>query len=442
MSSRLIDCLATTDALAEVFSDRAMLQAMLDFEAALAQAEARAGEIPSRAAAAIRAAATAENFDAAALASEARRSGTVTIGLVKALAARVREADAESASFVHWGATSQDVADSALVLTLRRARPILTADHLRLEATLRALSDRHARTVMLGRTLLQPASPITFGLKAAHWVAALARGWARVDAAFDAALVLQFGGAAGTLAALGNRGLEVSQRLSEELDLANPGDSWHTDRDRLAALVSSCGIYTATLGKIATDIALLMQHEVGEVSEPGGESSAMPHKRNPAGCAVTIAAATRMPGLVAAFLTGMIQEHERAVGGWQAEWATIAAAVQSTGAAVAALADATGGLTIYPDRMRGNLEKTGGVIFAERAIMLSAAKAGKQAAQALVNAALARSRETGERFRDSLAALPEASRMLSPEQLRTIDAPEEYLGAAEAIRRRLLADAS
>jgi 3-carboxy-cis,cis-muconate cycloisomerase len=438
-SSDLFGTLFLPDSVRAAVADRAWIAAMLEFEAALAAAEARADVIPGDAVAAIAAACDAERFEPVVLARQARASGNPVVPLVRALTEAV---EGDAARFVHWGATSQDVADSALVLTLRRARPILTADHLRLEATLRALSDRHARTVMLGRTLLQPAAPITFGLKAAHWVAALARGWARVDAAFDAALVLQFGGAAGTLAALGNRGLEVSQRLSEELDLANPGDSWHTDRDRLAALVSSCGIYTATLGKIATDIALLMQHEVGEVSEPGGESSAMPHKRNPAGCAVTIAAATRMPGLVAAFLTGMIQEHERAVGGWQAEWATIAAAVQSTGAAVAALADATGGLTIYPDRMRGNLEKTGGVIFAERAIMLSAAKAGKQAAQALVNAALARSRETGERFRDSLAALPEAGRMLSPEQLRTIDAPEEYLGAAEAIRRRLLADAS
>ena len=246
-----------------------------------------------------------------------------------------------SARFVHFGATSQDVADSAMVLTLRRARAILAADHARLERTLRQLSDRHARTVMLGRTLLQPAPPITFGLKVAGWVAALARGWRRVERRVDEAAVLQFGGASGTLAALGDRGLAVSRALAGELGLARPeAPVAHAPRSPGRARRRRCGIYTATLGKIARDISLLMQDEVGEVAEPGGGSSTMPHKRNPAACAVVLAAATRLPGLVAAFLTGMVQEHERAVGGWHAEWPTIAAAVQTTGSALAAMADA------------------------------------------------------------------------------------------------------
>ena len=189
---------------------------------------------------------------------------------------------------------------------------------------------------MLGRTLLQPAPPITFGLKVAGWVAALVRGWRRVDSSVDAAAVLQFGGASGTLAALGDRGPAVSRALADDLGLRNPEAPWHTDRDRLAALVSACGVYTATLGKIARDISLLMQDEVGEVAERGGGSSTMPHKRNPAGCAVVLAASTRLPGLVAAFLTGMVQEHERGVGGWHAEWPTLAATVQTTGSALAA----------------------------------------------------------------------------------------------------------
>src|SRR5512134_4018996 len=177
MPSRLIDSLATTDALSDVFSDQSLLQAMLDFEAALARAEAKAGLIPSRAADAISSAALAQGLDAAAIAREARSSGTVSIPLVRELTARVQAADAASARFVHFGATSQDVADSAMVLTLKRAHPILAADHARLERTLRELSNRHARTVMLARTLLQPAPPITFGLKVAGWVAALRRGW-------------------------------------------------------------------------------------------------------------------------------------------------------------------------------------------------------------------------------------------------------------------------
>lgn len=438
MSSRLIDSLATTDALAEVFSDQSILQAMLDFEAALARAEAKAGVIPSRAADAISAAARAEGLDAAAIAREARSSGTIAIPLVKILTARVQAADAVSARFVHFGATSQDVVDSAMVLAIRRARAILAADRARLERTLRELSDRHARTVMLGRTLLQPAPPITFGLKVAGWVAALVRGWRRVDAAADEAVVLQFGGASGTLAALGARGLDVSCALAGELGLRNPEAPWHTQRDRLAALVSACGIYTATLGKIARDISLLMQDEVGEAAERGGESSTMPQKRNPAACAVALAASTRLPGLVAAFLTGMVQEHERAVGGWHAEWPTIADAVQTTGSALSAMADVAAELSVHPDRMRANIERTNGAVFAERAMMLMTDSVGRESAHLLVSDALARSRETGSTFREALMGMPEVVRAIPADELRTIDVPEDYLGAAETLRVQLL----
>ena len=438
MPSRLIDSLATTDALAEVFSDQSLLQAMLDFEAALARAEAKAGVIPSRAADAIASAALAEGLDAAAIAREARSSGTVSIPLVRALTARVQAADAASARFVHFGATSQDVADSAMVLTLQRTHPILAADHARLERTLRELSDRHARTVMLGRTLLQPAPPITFGLKVAGWVAALRRGWRRVDAAASDAAVLQFGGASGTLAALGDRGLDVSCALAGELGLRNPEAPWHAHRDRLASLVCACGLYTATLGKIARDISLLMQEEVGEVAERGGGSSTMPHKRNPAGCAAVLAASMRLPGLVAAFLTGMVQEHERAVGGWHAEWPTIAAAVQATGSALEAMADLAGELTVYPDRMRANIERTNGAIFAERVMMSMAERIGRESAQLIVSDALARSREAGTTFRNALMAMPDVVDALPAETLRRIDVPEHYLGAAETLRVQLL----
>jgi 3-carboxy-cis,cis-muconate cycloisomerase len=438
MAPSLIDSLSTTDALAAVFSDTSVLQAMLDVESALARAEARAGVIPERAVEMIQAAARAEFFDAQAIAREARESGTAAIPLVRALTARVQTSDHESARFVHWGATSQDVADSALVLLLKRAQPIIAADHEHLEGTLRTLSDRHARTVMLGRTLLQPAPPITLGLKAAHWVAAIVRGWSRVDASFRDALVVQFGGASGTLAALGAKGLDVRRLLAQDLGLAEPGGPWHTDRDRLAGLVTALAIYTAGLAKIARDVSLLMQDEVGEAAEPGGGSSTMPHKRNPSGCAIVLAAATRLPGLAASFLTGMVQEHERAVGGWHAEWPTVSTAVQTSGAAVAALAGVASGLTVDPDRMRANIERTNGVIFAERVMMLTRASAGKESAQTLIAAALKRSRDTGQRFRDALAAEPEASQLLSQEQLETIDVPEEYLGAAEAIRVTLL----
>jgi 3-carboxy-cis,cis-muconate cycloisomerase len=326
------------------------------------------------------------------------------------------------------------------MLVLKPARAVLAADHQRLERLLRELSDRHARTVMLGRTLLQPAPPITFGLKAAGWVSPLARGWKRLDAAFEAALVLELGGAAGTMAALGDRGPAIADALAKRLGLGTTGAPWHTQRDRLAAVAGACGIYCGSLGKMARDIALLMQDEVGEVAEPGGGSSSMPHKRNPAGCAVALAAATRTPALVATFLTGMVQEHERAVGGWHAEWPTIAAIVQATGAALAAMTQAIAGLEVFPERMRSNIERTRGVIFAERAMMLLAETAGKEIAQDVVEHALHASRARGQTFREALASVPQIDTLLTPEQLGSIDAPEEYLGVAEVLRLRLLSE--
>jgi 3-carboxy-cis,cis-muconate cycloisomerase len=439
--SSLIDSLATTDALDEIFSDASMLRGMLDFEASLAVAEAHAGLISHRAAHVIASAAQAGSFDAASIARAARESGTVSIPLVNALADRVRSVDRESASYVHWGATSQDVADTALVLALIRARDAIAADHLRLDRALRELSDRHAQTVMLGRTLLQPAPPITFGLKTARYVAALARGWKRADAAFADNAMLQFGGASGTLASLGGRGLEIAQMLADALRLTLPAASWHTDRDRLGALVSALAVYTATVGKIAHDIALLMQDEVGEAAEPGGGSSAMPHKRNPSRCAAAMAAATRMPGLTAAYLTGMLQEHERAVGGWHAEWPSLAAIVKAAGAAVQALAEAVEKLTVNPARMRANIERTNGAVFTERVIALVTPKHGKEAAQALVKAALTAIERDGVTLREALTRLPDAASLLTPDDIRSIDVPEDYLGAAEPMRIALLRSA-
>ncbi|HET7221199.1 MAG TPA: 3-carboxy-cis,cis-muconate cycloisomerase [Vicinamibacterales bacterium] len=441
MSSLLIDSLATTDALSALFSDASVLQAFLDVEVALAAAEAQGGAIPQRAADAIRDAARADRFDPAAIARAARESGTLTIPLVKALTAQVEQIHPASSRFVHFGATSQDIADTALVLLLTRARPVLAADHDRLVRDLRALSDRHAQSVMLARTLLQPAPPITFGLKAAQWVSAVARSWARVARAFEEMAVVQFGGASGTLAALGSSALDIRKRLAAGLQLAEPPAPWHTERDRLAALVAALAIYTAALGKIARDISLLMQDEVGEAAEPGGSSSTMPHKRNPAGCAIVLAAAARMPGLTASLLTAMVQEHERGVGGWHAEWPIVASAVQTAGAAVAASAGVAAGLTVSPERMRANLERTNGAVFAERIVMLAAPAAGKEAAQALAAAALSRSRETGQRLDEVLKTLPEAATLLSSDQIESMAVPEAYLGAAETFRRKLLAEA-
>ncbi|PYR54704.1 MAG: 3-carboxy-cis,cis-muconate cycloisomerase [Acidobacteria bacterium] len=438
MSVRLLESLATTDALADVFSDAALLSAMLRFEAALARAEARAGVVPASAADAI-AAVPPEAFDAAALARASRKSGTIATAFVDALIARV-EADAPAAAaFVHWGATSQDVTDTALVLCLARAKDVLAKDHARLVAALRRLSDQHRDTVMLARTLLQPAAPTTFGLKVAGWFGGTSRSYAGLAAAYRDACVTQFGGAAGTLAALGPHGLAVAQDLARDLGLALPDAPWHTHRERLAALVASFGVYTGSLAKIARDVTLLMQFEVAEAAEPGGGSSSMPHKRNPAGCAVVLAAATRVPGLVSAFLSGMAQEHERAVGGWHAEATTIAAVVQSCGSALAATADLVETLTVDPDRMRRNLSGTRGVVFAERAMVLLSPALGRQGARRAVGAAIEAASAGGESFVRALTRDAEAAAVLGREA-QNLDKPDDYLGSAEAFRRRLLGD--
>ena len=442
MPVRLIESLATTEPLAALFSDHSILGAMLGFEAALARAEAHVGVIPATAAEAIAQAARPEAFDAEELSRQALRAGTLSIPLVKALTAAVRAVDAASARFVHWGATSQDVSDTAIVVLLARAAGILAADHQRLTRALRRLSESHAQTVMLGRTLLQPAPPVTFGLKAAGWLAAVERSGRRMEAAFEDASLLQFGGASGTLAALGDRGIEVSEELAKQLGLQNPPAPWHAHRDRLATLVCACGVYTGSLAKMARDVALLMQEEVGEASEPGGDgrggSSTMPHKRNPMACAVALAAANHVPGCVANFLHGMTQEHERGVGGWQAEWTTLASVVQATGLVAASMREVAEGLTVDATRMQANIEGTHGVIFAERAMMLLGAKLGRDHAHELLHKVTRQTLETGRRFAEIVREQPEAAGALSREEIDSLDVPEQYLGSAEAFRKRLL----
>ena len=446
MSGRLIESLATTPALAALFSDESVLWAMLEFETALARAEACTGVIPNEAADAIAAAARPSNFDISALGDAAFRAGTPVIPLVRMLTDQVRKTDVEAARFVHWGATSQDVADSAMTLLLKRSEPILIADLLRLEKALADLSESHKNSVMLGRTLLQPAPPVTFGLKAAGWLASIRRGRRRVQKAFRVAAVLQFGGASGTLASLGERGIAVAQALSAELRFGSlPAAPWHTQRDNLATLICACGVLTGSLGKMAADISLLMQSEVGEVAEPGGEgrggSSTMPNKRNPTACVLSLAAAHRVPGLVASFLSAMPQEHERGVGGWQAEWPIVAAVVQSTGVALASMAEAAEGLSVDTHKMRLNVESTNGAIFAERAMMMLGAKLGRDVAHKVLNAAVKRSAEEGRNLSAVLAEVPEVNIHLSSDELKQLETPEQYLGSAEAFRRALVSEA-
>ncbi|HTS47330.1 MAG TPA: 3-carboxy-cis,cis-muconate cycloisomerase [Bryobacteraceae bacterium] len=442
MPVRLINSLATTEALANAFSDQQVLQAMLDFEAALARAEARQGVIPQEAADAISKAAVAEGFDTGVLPQEAFRAGTPAIPVVQALTKRVRANDPQAARFVHWGATSQDVTDTALVLLLRRARAIIASDHARLIEALRKLASQHENTVMLGRTLLQPAPPITFGLKAAGWLAAIRRGWSRIDTRFAEAEVLQFGGASGTLAALRDKGDAVGKNLAAELGLKYPDAPWHTQRDSLAALLAACSVECGSLGKMARDVALLMQGEVNEAAEPGGDgrggSSTMPHKHNPIACSLTLASAHRVPGLLASFLSAMVQEHERGAGGWQAEWPIVTSIIQALGVAVASMAEAAEGLTVDASRMRANLEATRGSVFAERVMMLLGATLGRDVAHKLLEQAALRSSQQDRKLMDILAEMPEVTRIIPRGTLETLDSPQGYLGLASVFQKRLV----
>jgi 3-carboxy-cis,cis-muconate cycloisomerase len=443
MTTRLVETLATVPQYAEIFADSALLQAMLEFEAALARAEAAAGVIPARAAEGICRAAKAENFDVAALGKQGFRAATLTIPLVKMLRERVSVIDRESARFVHWGATSQDVSDTAMVLLLRQARQLIAADHGRLQQALRRASDQHTNTVMLGRTLLQAAPPITLGLKIAGWFGALRRSFGRLDASFGDAMTLQFGGATGTLAALGDRADSVARALANELALHLPEAPWHAHRDRFAAVVCACGIYTGSLAKMAKDVSLLMQSEIGEAFEPGGEgrggSSTMPHKRNPTACALALAAGNRVPGYVASFLAGMAQEHERGLGDWHAENATIARTIEDTGLALVSMQEVAEGLCVDAARMKKNIADTHGAIFAERAMMKLSAALGREPAQIILEDALKMTATDGRNLADALASMPEAATALSADDLRDLARPESYLGAAEVFRKQLLA---
>ena len=435
MTVPLTSALATTPRLAEIFSNRSVVQAMLDVEVALARAQADVGVIPREPAASIAHAARADDIDHDLLAREARTSASLAIPLVAALTAKVSAFDEPASRFVHWGATSQDVIDTAIVLLIGRALGAMTGDHGRLSAALRTLSDRHAGDLMLGRTLLQPAPPVTFGLKAAGWFAIERGSWGRLTRAVEASAVVQLGGASGTLASLGDRGLEVADGMARALGLAAPPAPWHTHRDALAALVAACGLYTGALGKIARDVALLMQAEVGEVFERGGGSSTMPHKRNPAASAIVLAAATRLPGLVSNMLSSLPHEHERAVGGWQAEWPTIADGLQTTGSALDAATTMVEGLTVDAARMRANLDAAAGAVLAERVMLRASASLGRDRAQALVRQALGRV-AAGQSLADAVTSDPELAAVLKEDDV--LGDVTTYLGQAEVIRRRLL----
>jgi 3-carboxy-cis,cis-muconate cycloisomerase len=439
----LLDPLLGSPTVGSIFSDRGRLQGMLDFEAALARAEAQVGVIPAHAAPAISAKCRAELFDPAALAVATARAGTPVIPLVRHLTALVAADDRDAARFVHWGATSQDAMDTGLVLQLREALIPIDKDLTRLAEALAALAAAHRLTLLPGRTWLQHALPVTFGLKAAGWLDAVERHRVRLAGLRPRLLALQFGGAAGTLAALGEHGLPVAARLAEDLKLTLPDVPWHTQRDRLAELAMTCAMIVGTLGKMARDLSLLMQTDVGEAFEPAGEgrggSSTMPHKRNPVTSAVAMAAATRAPGLAATLLTSMVQEHERGLGGWHAEWMALPELVVLTAGALGQMADTMENLEIDADRMKANLEVTQGLMMAEAVALALGPALGRLAAHERVEAACWRALSEGRHLRSVLAEDAVVTAELAPPDLDRLFDPRNYIGAAVALVDRVLA---
>jgi 3-carboxy-cis,cis-muconate cycloisomerase len=431
----LLDPLFGSAAMGEVFSDAARLQYMLDFEAALARAEARCGVIPTAAAQAIASKCKAQLIDANALADATAVSLNPAIPLVQQLTALVAKDDPEAARFVHWGTTSQDANDTGLVLQIRQAFDILEADLADLCGGLIELAENYRSTPMAGRTLMQHASPTTFGAKVAGWLDAMNRHRERFAETKTRVLVLQFGGAVGTLAALREKGLQVAEALASELQLGLPTMPWHTQRDRVAETATTLGLCTGTLGKMARDISLHMQTEVSEVFEPAsagrGGSSTMPHKRNPVSAAVALSAATRVPGLVSTMLSAMIQEDERGLGNWHAEWQTLPEIFRLTAGALHQMATIVPHLEINTDRMRRNLDATQGLIFAEAVAMALRDQIGKSAAQELLEAASRRVRESGKHLREVLAQNRAVTEHLTAAELDRLFAPENYMGVAE-----------
>ena len=386
MTASLFERTLARPAMLEVFGDDALVEAMLAFESALAEAEAAAGAIPPSAVTPI-VAACRTRFDVEAIVVEARLAGSFAIPLVKQLTARVAESDAAAAGFVHWGSTSQDVIDSAMAQVTQRALALIDDELVRLIEALLALARRHLATPILARTLMQPAQVISVGFKLVAWIAPLVRSRSRLSA-WCAALKVQLGGAVGTLATLGDAGPAVARGVADRLGLS-PGDgAWHTQRDEWVALGCEVALLCGSLGKIGRDLALLAQGEVGEVAEPAGAgrggSSAMPQKRNPVAAMIAIAAATRAPHQAAALLAAMGQEHERGLGGWQAELAEWPALFIGAHGSVAALADAAAGLEVDAARMRDNIERQHGAVFSEAAAAVVAGAVGKSAAHALL----------------------------------------------------------
>ena len=440
--STLTSAISSTEAMQQIFSARSTLQRMLDVEAALARALAAKGVIPVSAVDPWVRCCQADQIDLPSLVIAAQDAGNVAIPMVKQLTAAVAALDADAARYVHWGATSQDVIDTGRVLQLRDAINVITHELATLVDALAGMAQCYRDTPMIGRTWLQHALPITFGMKLAGWLDALLRHQQRLVACREQVCMLQFGGASGTLASLGEHASSVAQAMAQELDLATPHLPWHAHRDRFVECATTLGMLTGTLGKIARDISLMSQTEVAELSEPGapgrGASSSMPHKRNPVGSAAVLSASTRVPSMVATLLSAMPNEHERALGGWQSEWETLPEIVSLSAAALAHLRGVIDGLHVDTERMRRNMDASRGMVMAESVVLALATSLGRAQAHQIIETACHKAYAENSDLLTVLQAEPQVVGALSKQRLEQLFDPLSYVGEAGAFVDRVL----
>jgi 3-carboxy-cis,cis-muconate cycloisomerase len=439
--SPILGTLYGSDAMRAVFDERSYFQRMLDVEAALARVQARLGIIPADAADAITRAARVENLDTAELAASARNVGYPVVGLVAGLS----RAAGSAGGWTHWGATTQDIMDTATVLQLREGLALIRATLCDMVAALTAQAEKHRRTVMAGRTHLQQALPITLGLKCAVWAQPLIAHLHRIDALRPRVEQVSFAGAAGTLASLGDQGVAVMEGLATELKLAAPAAPWHVCRDGLAETVAFLGLVCGSLAKLATDVILLAQTEVGELSEPyiagRGSSSTMPQKRNPIASEYILAAARTVHALVPVMLGAMAADHERATGPWQAELLALPQAFVLTHGALLHASAIAEGMVVDTERMRRNLDLTGGLIVAEAVMMGLAPHLGRGEAHHVVKHACDAALAESIPLADALMRETAVAARLDRAAIERLTDPAHYLGSADAFIDRVLAAA-
>lgn len=443
--NNLLGSLFRNEPIERIFSDTERVQSLLHFEGALARALAEVALIPEAAARAIATKCQVDRFDLQAIAAGAARSGNLAIPVIKQLTELVAKEDPLSAGFVHWGATSQDAIDTATVLQLRRAFELVDQDLLRLSESLIELAEAHRHTILVARTWMQQALPTTFGFIVSCWLDAIVRDRQRFQQLRLRALVLQFGGAVGTLAALGAKGPAVAAALATDLRLGLPVVAWHSQRDRLAEVATTFGICCGTLSKIARDVSLHSQTEIAELSEPVAEgrggSSSMPHKRNPVTCAVVLAAGLRVPALVSTMLSSMAQEEQRGLGGWHAEWETLPEIIGLTAGALHQLTQMLGAVQVYSGRMRENVGTTRGLIFAEAVSTALAERIGKLAAHRLVENACRKAIADNVHLKDVFQQDAAMRGHLTPGDIDRLFDAENYLGSADGFVTRVIAAA-